>query len=454
MILGRPRFHTLRDRLTAVAVLVAAVAIAALTLAFNLLLASGLHGDIDNRLRTQAAAAATTVGVRGDRLVLRESANDDAVDRRTWIYQGRRAIERPSGSSELQRAADALAGRSDVFVDLRQPEVRLYASPITDEGRRLGTVVAAQSLAAYDRTTDVALLASGVLGVVLLGAVLLLTRSAVGRALGPVREMTHAAGEWSEHEPERRFGAQSRPDELGELARTFDGLLDRVAAGLRHEQRLSAELSHELRTPLSRIVAEIELLARRDRPYDERRESYGSIARSADQMSGILETLMAAARADAGLDRGRCDLAGALDDLKDTWDPVLAADGVALEVERPARREVVGVDADVLERIVAPVLENARRFARGRVRVVVRPGTATVRLEISDDGPGIPADALERVFEPGARLPAADGDANGHKGSGLGLPLARRLARAAHGDVSAEAGAPGAGARFVVLLPR
>jgi signal transduction histidine kinase len=450
MILGRPRFHTLRDRLTAVAVLVAAVAIAALTLAFNLLLSSSLHGDIDNRLRTQAAAAATTVTVRGDRLVLRDTPSADAVDRRTWIYQGRRAIVRPTGTADLQHAADALINRSDVFVDLPEPEVRLYASPITDEGRRLGTVVAAQSLAAYDRTTDTALLASGVLGAVLLAAVLLLTRSAIGRALAPVREMTYAADEWSEHEPERRFGTQSRPDELGELARTFDGLLDRVAAGLRHEQRLSAELSHELRTPLSRIVAEIELLARRDRAFDERRESYGSIARSAEQMSGILETLMAAARADAGLDRGRCDLAGALDDLEEAWEPVFSADGVALDVERPARREVVGVDADVLERIVAPVLENARRFARSRVRVVVRPGTATARVEISDDGPGIPADALERVFDPGARIDNGEG----HKGSGLGLALARRLARAAHGDVSAEPGEPGEGARFVVLLPR
>jgi signal transduction histidine kinase len=449
MRLERLRFHTLRDRLTAVAVLVAAVAIGALTLAFNVLLASSLQGDVDSRLRSQAAAAATTVGVRDGRMIVREAADDGQIDRRTWVYEGRRALERPSGDPALQRAADALAGRSDVFSDLPHRDIRLYAAPISGDGRQIGTVVAAQSLAAYDRTTDVALLASGVLGLLLLAAVMLLTRSAIGRALGPVRAMTRDASEWSEHEPERRFGTQARPDELGELAQTFDGLLDRVAAGLRHEQRLSAELSHELRTPLARIVAEIELLARRDRPYGERQESYGSIARSAEQMSAILETLMAAARADAGLDRGRCDLAGVLEDLRETWRPVFAADEIELDVERLGHREVAGVDADVLERIVAPVLENARRYARHAVRVTLRPGPATVRLEISDDGPGIPADALERVFEPGARL-EADGD--GHRGSGLGLALARRLARAAHGDVSAEPGPEGA--RFVVLLPR
>jgi hypothetical protein len=164
MSLARLRFHTLRDRLTAVAVLAAAVAIAALMLAFNLLLSSSLQGDVDSRLRAQAAAAATTVGIHDGRVVVREAADDGQIDRRTWVYEGRRALERPPGGPDLQRAADALAGRSDVFANLGDTYVRLYAAPIAGDGRQIGTVVAAQSLAAYDRTTDVALLASGVLG--------------------------------------------------------------------------------------------------------------------------------------------------------------------------------------------------------------------------------------------------------------------------------------------------
>jgi signal transduction histidine kinase len=79
----------------------------------------------------------------------------------------------------------------------------------------------------------------------------------------------------------RRFGPEPRPGELGELARRFDGLLDRLAASLRHEPRLSAELSHELRTPLARIVAEVELLQRRERAPEDRRDAYAVIDRSA-----------------------------------------------------------------------------------------------------------------------------------------------------------------------------
>jgi signal transduction histidine kinase len=445
------RFGTLRGRLTAIALLVAAVAIGGLTIAFNLVLAGSLSGDADNRLRTQAEAAATTVRVRDGRVHAVEAPNDGAIDRRVWVYDGTRVVERPPGDLELQRAADALAGQSRVFDDLPSDrEVRLYASPIVDGGRQVGTIVAAQSLRAYDRTTDLAEIGSVALALVLLAAMFLVTRQAIGRALGPVRVMTHDAADWSEHAPERRFGASDRPDELGELAATFDALLDRVAASLRHEQRLSAELSHELRTPLARIVAEAELLQRRDRPLDDRREAYDSIVRSAGQMSAILETLMAAARADAGLDRGRSELGTVLGELREGAAPVYLERGVDLDVQLPAAPVAVGVDADVIQRILAPVLDNAARHARRHVRVTTATQGGRVTVTVADDGPGVPADALQRVFEPGVRL--AEGD--GHGGSGLGLPLARRLARAANGDVVAVADPDGGGAVFVVELPR
>jgi len=272
-----------------------------LTIAFNVLLDRSLNADANSRARSLATAAATTVAFESGRLRVHESVDDAAVDRRVWIYDGTRAIERPPASADLQRTADALVGRARVFDDVPGADVRLYAAPVTVRGRQVGTAVAAQSLAAYDRTTDVALLGSLALAAVLLAAVAVLTWITVGRALDPVREMTASAADWSEHDLAQRFGATPRPDELGDLARTFDALLDRVAASLRHEQRLSAELSHELRTPLARIVAEIELLQRRERSPEDRREAYAVVERSAEQMSGILETLMAAASTGAGL---------------------------------------------------------------------------------------------------------------------------------------------------------
>jgi signal transduction histidine kinase len=434
--------QTLRARLTLAAVGIAVAVIAVVTASFNVVLERSERADANGRLRAQAAAAATTVMLDGGRVVPREIPGDAALDRQIWVYAGRHAVERPVAAAALQRAADALAGTSRAFRDVPSRDERLYAHPLTFGGRQVGTVVAGLSLAGYEHATGVALVGSLALAGLLLAAAAALSWIVVGRALAPVREMTRSVAAWSEHGNARRFGSTPRPAELGELAQTFDSLLDRIAASLRHEQRLSAELSHELRTPLARLTAEVELLRRRERPRRERVGAYAAIARSAQQMSGILETLMAAARAQAGLERGRCELAALLDELAGEW----SAEHVAVEVRAPGS-VVAGVDRDVVERVLAPLLDNACRYARRRILLSATRVDGRVVVSVADDGPGLPEGELERAFEPGVRFPGA-----GHAGAGLGLPLARRLARAAGGEVSAGR-SPLGGAAFRVELP-
>jgi two-component system heavy metal sensor histidine kinase CusS len=440
-------FRTLRGRLTALAVLAAFVALAALTVAFNVLLARSLDADANRRLRSQAAAASTTVVYENGHLTVRESPDDAAIDQRVWIFEGRRALVRAPGEGRLEGAANALAGRSGVFTDVVDGDVRMYASELTGDGRQVGTVVAAEPLEAYERTREVALIGSLALAAVLLSTVFVVTWTAVGRALGPVREMTRSAAEWGERDLERRFGPSPRPDELGELASTFDGLLNRLAASLRSEQRLSAELSHELRTPLARVMAEVQLLQRRERSEEDRREAFAVIARSCEQMHRILDTLMSAARAEARLDRGRGDVADALERIAAEWAPPPGPARVTLRVRGPREPLVVGVDGAVVERILAPLLENAARHARSQIVLSAEPSDGRVLVRVADDGPGVPAEGREVVFEPGGAGP------NGHGGAGLGLALARRLARAAGGDVTLAPGGPGAGAEFRIDLP-
>ena len=109
----------------------------------------------------------------------------------------------------------------------------------------------------------------------------------------------------------------------------------------------------------------------------------------------------------------------------------------------------VGIDSDLAERILQPVVENACRYATSRVHIEIDRADSTVHYAIEDDGPGVAEDERERIFEPGVRGTAAG--TNGNAGAGLGLALARRLARSVNGDVDAET-APGGG-RFVVRLP-
>lgn len=436
------RFRTLRGRLVVVAMLAATVAVALAVLGFNLVLSDLLHRDIDQRVRTEAAAIATTVAVAADGTVsVRESSSDEAIDGRVWVFAGTRPVVAARAPADVEAAARALAGRSGVYGQVGEHGTRLYAQGVRRDGRQVATVVAAESLAAYDRTTDLAQLTTLILGLLLLAGALLATWLLVGRALAPVTEMTRSAAAWGAHDTGRRFGPADRPDELGELARTFDALLNRIAAALRHEQRLSAELSHELRTPLARISAEMELLQRRERSPADRAAAYEVIARSGAQMSRILESLMAAARAEATGAPGRSNLGPTLDDLAAGW-----PGPAALEVGGAVDGDV-GADGDVVERILSPLLDNAARFARARVAVTVIRGAAGVAVRVGDDGPGIPVAERAGLFEPGVRGAAVDG----HAGAGLGLALARRLARAAGGDVVLDPAAPGA--TFVVTLP-
>jgi len=433
------RRSTLRGRLSLVAVSVTAAWVGLLTAGFNLVLAGELHAESGRTLQERAEAAAATVQVRPDRtLRVREPAADESLDADVWVYQGTEALERPRAGRRVQQEADAMAGHGTRYDTTEEPAAsRLYALPIVSAGRQIGTVVTAVSLEPYRRVRRLALLASAGLAVLLLGGVYAATRSLVGRALRPVQVMTQQAAQWSAEDAEERFGATDRPEELAVLAESLDGVLDRQAALLRHEQQVTEELSHELRTPLSVITAEVELLRARARSAGERERGTAAIAAAAARLSGILETLLTTARSRSSSSVGRCAVAPVL------LDAVPPSEALAVSVECDPPDLVAGVDRAVLERILAPLAENAQRYAGSGITVRGAAVGTEVHITLSDDGPGVPAELRDAVFEPGRRGP---GDP--HPGAGLGLALARRLARAGGGDVRAT------DAGFVVRLPR
>jgi signal transduction histidine kinase len=254
--------------------------------------------------------------------------------------------------------------------------------------------------------------------------------------------MTRQAADWGEHDLDRRFSLGQPRDELTELAATLDGLLDRVSASLRREQRFSAELSHELRTPLARVLGEAELALRRERDPGEYRKALELINRNAQQLTRIVEALVDAARHEASPSRATADAYAVATDAA----AACAESDLELEIAQPSRPVRVGLDADFAARILQPVLENACRYGATSVRVSIARANGAVRFAVEDDGPGVTEGERERIFEPGVR--GAAGETSGTRGSGLGLSLARRLARSVAGDVEAVGGT-----RFVVRLP-
>lgn len=437
--------RTLRGRLSLVALTTAALLMAVLTLAFNAVAQQRLQHQADDELRTRAAAVATTIDTTGTTVRVMESSHDNLLDTNVWIYAGPRLLEAPPGTaSPLTHVADRLAahpGRVCVTTTSHQP-FRLCALPVAG-GHSEATVIAALDLSPYRSSADTLLLGSLALDAVMLASTYALTRLAVGRALRPVRAMTDQAAQWSAVASAERFGSKGHPVELTRLGTSLDSLLDRIRTLLRHEQQLTGELSHELRTPLSRIIAELDWWQRRPRTADQTRASHQVITDAAVSMRTICDTLLDDARDGSPGTPGTAESLTVLRRLAETSCPpahlTIVVDGSC---------PTVGVAPALLERIVSPLLANACRYARASVTVRVHDTSDGVRIEVTDDGPGVPPPFVPHLFEPGRRADPGDG----HSGAGLGLPLARRLARSADGDLRCDRRHTG-GARFVVCLP-
>lgn len=445
----RFRRLSLRTRLTAGAVAGAAITLAVLVIAFNLVLDARLRTDGDNLLRERASTVLRGLGTVDGRLSVIEAPDQGAIDAQTWIFAGERALEQPAGADSRNRAAARrLASAGSGFGTVDATDTRLHAVPARQGGRPLGTVVVGASLSPYESTASAALLGSVILGLFMLGAIAALSLWLISSALRPVAQMTAQAADWGEHDFSHRFYEGEPHDELTSLASVFDGLLSRLGQSLRREQRLTAEVSHELRTPLAKILAEAELASARDRSPQEYRTSLQTIRRHAQDLQRVLETLLASARAAVSGKPGASDARTSAERAAAPLRETLVAAGTDLELscERPAR---VAAEADLVERILSPLLENAARYARHQITLDIRPADREVLFEIRDDGPGVDPRDRERIFDPGFRSPGADPDAHG--GAGLGLALARRLARAAGGEVDARPSS--GGGNFTVRLP-
>ncbi|RZU36665.1 signal transduction histidine kinase [Streptomyces sp. BK022] len=436
--------RTLRGRLSLVALTTAALLMLVLTVAFNAVTQHRLQHQADDELRTRAAAVATTIDTTGTSVRVLETSHDALLDTNVWIYAGGRLLEEPPNAGRLTRVADALAGRGGrrcVTADVDGP-LRLCAQPVSGDGSE-AMVITALDLSPYRSSADTLLLGSLTLDVVMLACTYALTRLAVGRALRPVRTMTDQATQWSAVTSAERFGHTRHPAELARLGTSLDAILDRIRTLLRHERRLTGELSHELRTPLSRIIAELDWWRAHPRTAGQTHATHKVIAEAAQSMRTICDTLLDDARDGTLTAPGTAEVLPTLHRLTEVLDAsshlTVADDGPPLKA---------GVPPALLERIVSPLLVNACRYAHSEIAVRAYRAPDGVRVDVIDDGPGVPPAFAGQLFEPGRRADPGDG----HGGAGLGLPLARRLARSAGGEVTYDpAHAPGA--RFVVSLP-
>ena len=257
---------------------------------------------------------------------------------------------------------------------------------------------------------------------------------AITRALKPLDDLERAAARLTATSP-LALGVGAQHLELARLERSFNGLLERLGAALAGERRFTQEASHELRTPLTALRARIERIAFA-RSDDERRDHVAAITRELRSLETLVEALLLLARSeDAPLPRdpvNLCDLARAAARRQRLVD---GAGAGPIDVEAPDEILVRGSE-ELLDRAIANVVENARKFSgpSGRIRVRVESGSGRGCVFVADDGPGIPDDTRSQVFERFFRDPAHRHTSNG---AGLGLAVVRAVVARHGGSVSA-----------------
>jgi signal transduction histidine kinase len=275
------------------------------------------------------------------------------------------------------------------------------------------------------------------------------------RAMSPIAELTEAARTIERtRDPSLRLPHPEAEDEVAELARTLEGMLrsldaarGETQAALERQREFVADASHELRTPLTSVLANLELLE--EELEGEQQEAAASALRSSRRMRRLVADLLLLARADAGRRRTHqpVDLSVVVTEAAGELEPV--AEEHELAVAAPGGAMVAGA-RDELHRLVLNLMENALRHTDPGtdVRATVARENGDIVLAVEDDGPGIPDQLRDKVFE---RFYRGAGESSGS--SGLGLSIVRAVAESHGGRVSLEEPLDGRGARFVVRLP-
>ena len=378
-------------------------------------------------------------------------AGGEPVTNNPRILEQEQAREHEDASENQSEVVDGLlhapAGLSDVSVE-EAGRMRVLTRPIVGDGRRIGTLYVADPLtsvtdAQASLLRTFALVGAFALVLAVLAGVLIATLIA-----RPLRRMAAVAVAVDAGDLSLRTGAVDARGEVGVLATAFDHMLGRLERAFARQRDFVSDASHELRTPLAVLRAQVELL---DREADEQARHAGSreLLRRLDEMDRLVDDMLTLASAEAGrLVQPRPV------ELEDFFEDVRR--DLPLFGERDFHVEsvdgVLEADPDRLTQVLRNLVRNAVAHTEpgGAVTVVATVRHAWLQISVADDGPGIPPEQLERVFERFHRVDESRARERG--GTGLGLAIARAIVEAHGGRIWADSRA-GAGTTITLELP-
>jgi heavy metal sensor kinase len=448
-------FKSIKIRLTVWYLIVTVLLLIVFSTVAYLLLSYNLYQDMDNSLKARGAELRTTLSMEFGQAIFATQQNEVLL-----IYgSDGTLLQRFGPEAEFTSITDqikqALAGQSLIFTAVTRDgqEYRLYATPFTVNLNTRIAITVGQPTAGIKNVLGAF---RDILGISGLAVILLAGAGGLflaNRALKPVERMTRTAQEIGESDLSRRISVHQE-DELGRLALTLNGMIERLEAAFNRQRQFTADASHELRTPLAIIQAESTLALSKTRTETEYQKSLEVVSQEVTFMSAIIDKLLFLARSDAGrepLNFEEVNLKELFTKLSADIETLAGDKGLQFRLG-PVEDLTVKGDRVKLRQLFLNILENAIRYTPGGGSI---SGTVTRREEmavvsITDTGIGIPAEHLPHIFERFYRVDKARSRAEG--GTGLGLAIARYIAEV-HGGKIEVASQVGQGSTFTVFLP-
>ena len=321
----------------------------------------------------------------------------------------------------------------------------------------VGNAQAVRFVLSIDLEDDQALL-GGYVGAVLLGLPALLALVAFGAwavartGLAPLTRLTVVASQVTTRNLAQRIDVQDMPPELRVLADGFNAMLHRIDEGVHRLSEFSADLAHEMRTPVATLLGRTQVALSRQRSVEELHDVLAGNVEELDRLTRLIADMLFLAQADQGdapLQWTAIDLAQEARRVAEFLSALAEERGISVEVKGNA---TVQADRILVQRAITNLLTNAIRHsdAPGVVSVALRQAGATVCIDVSNRGHGIPPDQRGRVFERFVRLDTARTRSNG--GTGLGLPIVKSVMQAHGGSVHVTSEVGGS-TTFTLIFP-
>ncbi len=273
------------------------------------------------------------------------------------------------------------------------------------------------------------------------------------RALLGVDEVTRTALRISEGAFEQRVHVNAKGEEIQTLAATFNGMLERIDALISGMREMSDNIAHELRSPITRIRGVAEMTLTAEKSMNDYEDMAANTIEECDHVLKMINTMLDVSEAESGASKlsfKEIDIASIVRDACELYQPSAEGKGLAI-ISRLSGNSAVYGDIHGLQRLVVNLLDNAVKYTPpgGTVTVSVNEHQGQVVISVEDTGVGISQDDLPRIF---TRFYRCD-QSRSQTGVGLGLSLAKAIARTHGGSITATS-VLGKGSKFTVILPR